>query len=249
MTEKQMFDMLTASGLTEHGAAALTGNLQAESGLNPRNLQNNYERPLGHTDDTYTAAVDSGEYQNFVRDCAGYGLAQWTYWSRKQNLLNFACGMGRSIGDPEMQVLFCLQELKGYKAVWQAVTTGTDIRTISDIVLKYYENPANQSEAVKQLRAGYGQAIYARCTGSVEAEPDARADNFHPIGIYQNGSTPEPVYDSTVTGAAGIGSLDPWEKCDCLGIIDNMAMVLYRINGTSRHKVGFVRWLDGVKKL
>ena len=35
-------------------------------------------------DKQYTAAVDNGSYKNFVNDSAGYGLAQWTYSSRKQ---------------------------------------------------------------------------------------------------------------------------------------------------------------------
>ncbi len=48
------------------------------------------------TDTTYTAAVDSGSYTNFVHDSAGYGLAQWTYHSRKQALLDFARAAGKS---------------------------------------------------------------------------------------------------------------------------------------------------------
>ena len=35
-----IWDRLTAAGLTPAGAAGLMGNLQAESGLNPRKLQN-----------------------------------------------------------------------------------------------------------------------------------------------------------------------------------------------------------------
>ena len=31
-------------------------------------------------------------------DAVGYGLAQWTYWTRKQNLLNFARQNNKSIG-------------------------------------------------------------------------------------------------------------------------------------------------------
>ena len=54
-------------------------NLYAESGLNPMNLQNSYEKKLGMTDSQYTQAVDNGSYSNFVKDYAGYGLAQWTY--------------------------------------------------------------------------------------------------------------------------------------------------------------------------
>lgn len=41
------------------------------------------------TDAEYTAAVDAGTYTNFVNDKAGYGLAQWTYWSLKQEMLNY----------------------------------------------------------------------------------------------------------------------------------------------------------------
>lgn len=71
------------------GTAGLMANLQKESGLNPKNLQNSFQAKLGHTDDSYTEAVDNGTYTNFVRDSAGYGLAQFTFWTRKQNLLNF----------------------------------------------------------------------------------------------------------------------------------------------------------------
>ena len=82
--EARIWNYCIAQGLTEAGAAGLMGNLYAESALNPKNLQNSYEKKLGHTNDSYTAAVDNGTYENFVHDCAGYGLAQWTYWSRKE---------------------------------------------------------------------------------------------------------------------------------------------------------------------
>ena len=54
-----------------YGVAGLMGNLQAESGLRPDNLQNSYEKKLGMTDEEYTAAVDNGSYTNFVQDKAG----------------------------------------------------------------------------------------------------------------------------------------------------------------------------------
>ena len=174
MTEKQMFDFLVTGGLSEHGAAVLLGHFQAESGLNSRNLQNSFQKKLGHTDDSYTEAVDNGTYGNFDRDGAGYGLAQWTYWSRKANLRNFAEQAGKSIGDPEMQLSFALHELSGYKTVIQALKTATSIREASDIVLEQYEKPAAQSKAVKVKRAGYGQEIYNRCTGRNEEEKELK---------------------------------------------------------------------------
>ena len=63
----------------DYGTAGLIGNLCAESGLNPMNLQNSFEQLLGMTDKTYTEAVDSGAYteEAFVADHAGFGIAQW----------------------------------------------------------------------------------------------------------------------------------------------------------------------------
>ena len=72
---QKIWGRLISAGLTPEGAAGLLGNLQAESGLNPRNLQNSFEKKLGFTDESYTAAVDSGSYAGFVHDGAGYGLA------------------------------------------------------------------------------------------------------------------------------------------------------------------------------
>ena len=95
--EELIWQYLKAQGLTDAGTAGLMGNLYAESGLKPTNLQNNYEKKLGFTDDSYTKAVDNGTYGNFVRDSAGYGLAQWTYWSRKESLLNYVKKKNKSI--------------------------------------------------------------------------------------------------------------------------------------------------------
>ena len=81
--EKIIWDYLKAKGLNDYGAAGLMGNLFAESALNPKNLQNTYEKSLKLTDAEYTKKVDDGSYTNFIKDKAGYGLAQWTYWSRK----------------------------------------------------------------------------------------------------------------------------------------------------------------------
>ena len=135
MTEKQIFQYLRNAGLTEEGAAGLMGNLQAESGLKFNNLQNTFEKKLGMNDEQYTAAVDSGKYQNFVHDSAGYGLAQWTFWSRKQALLNLAKERGVSIGDPTMQLAHLVAELTAYGELWAILITTTDIDKASDLVL------------------------------------------------------------------------------------------------------------------
>ena len=64
---------------------------------------------------------------------------------------------------------------------------------------------------------------------------------------YVNGSTPEAVYADNA-GKVKIGSLSPHEKCDCMGIVDGMAIVRYNVTGKGRReKIGFVRWLGGIK--
>lgn len=158
--EKIIWDTLMTEIKNPYGVAGLMGNLYAESALSPINLQGTYEKKLGYTDASYTAAVDNGSYTNFVKDAAGYGLAQWTYWSRKQNLLNFAKEKGTSIGDLNMQLAFLVKELKSYSGVWKAIINATSVKQASDKVLTGYEKPANQGSSVKTKRAGYGQKYY-----------------------------------------------------------------------------------------
>ena len=161
--EEQMWNFFMARVGNAYGVAALMGHWFAESGLNPRNLQNSFEKKLGYTDESYTKAVDNGSYTNFVRDSAGYGLAQWTYWSRKQNMLRFARERGCSIGDTEMQFEFGYQELcTGYKGVLAVMKSAKSVREASDVLLTQYERPADQSEEVKVKRAGYGRKYYEK---------------------------------------------------------------------------------------
>ena len=159
--EELIWQYLKAQGFSDAGAAGLMGNLYAESGLKPTNLQNTYEKKLGFTDDSYTKAVDNGSYDNFVRDSAGYGLAQWTFWSRKENLLNFAKQKKKSIGDLYMQLDFLMVELSsGYKGLLNTLKTTKSVKEASNNVLLQFERPADQSISVQNKRASYGQVYY-----------------------------------------------------------------------------------------
>ncbi len=175
--EERIWNYLTAAGMTACGAAGLMGNLYAESGLIPTNLQNTYEKKLGYTDAAYTAAVDSGAYDNFAKDSAGYGLAQWTYHTRKAALLAFAKAAGKSVGDLETQLAFLVKELReSFKLVHYVLVTATDVKTASNVVLLQFEKPADQSAAAKERRAGYGQIYYNRyAKGDTMTEQEARA--------------------------------------------------------------------------
>lgn len=161
-----IWNFLKSKGLNDYAVAGIMGNLEKESGLDPCNLQNSYNKKLNISDADYTAVVDAGAYPDFVTDKAGYGLVQWTYWSRKKALLDYAKAAGTSIGDLNMQLAFMWQELQGYKAVMTVLNSAASVREASDIVLHKYEQPGDQSVAVEEKRAASGQTFFDRFTGS-----------------------------------------------------------------------------------
>lgn len=66
------------------------------------------------------------------------------------------------------------------------------------------------------------------------------------VKMYFNGSTKEDVYsDTNLTNK--IGSLNPYEQCECLGIYQNRAIVRYKVDNKDNYKIGFAKWLGGVK--
>jgi len=163
---QRIWNCLISAGLTPAGAAGLMGNLYAESGLDPENLQNTYEGKLGFTDAGYTVAVDNGTYANFTHDGAGYGLAQWTYHTRKAALLAYAKSKGESIGNLEMQLAFLVKELGAiFPTVYTTLKTTESVKEASDCVLLKFERPASVNDAkkvetTKARRAEYAQEFY-----------------------------------------------------------------------------------------
>lgn len=159
--EKIIWDFLYNEFQNAYGISGLLGNLYAESGLNPKNLQNTFEKKLGYTDETYTAAVDNGTYNNFIHDGAGYGIYQLTYYSRKQNFLNYVKKNNASIGDLTIQLEFLIKELKSnYPSIYNTLKTATSVKEASNAVLLKFERPADQSSAAQAKRASYGQNYY-----------------------------------------------------------------------------------------
>ena len=169
--EKQIWNFLKAEGFNDFGVAGLMGNLLAESGLRPNNMEDQYQSKLGYNDESYTRAVDNGTYTNFIKDAVGYGLAQWTYWTRKQNLLNFARQNNKSIGNLNMQLCFLVKELKETytNSVYNVLRKATSVLEASNAVLLNFERPANMSASVQATRARYGQTYYDRYASGVSS--------------------------------------------------------------------------------
>ena len=127
------------------------GNLYAESGLNPRVYERSKHKKIGLSDEEYIRKTNDGSYKNFVNDKAGFGLAQWTYHTRKQALLNMCKG---KIGDINCQLSYLVKELSGYKKLYSILKSTNDVNTACDRVLLDYERPANAKGKINQRR-GY----------------------------------------------------------------------------------------------
>lgn len=101
------------------------------------------------SDAEYTYAVDRGQYGNFADDSAGYGLAQWTYWSRREALYKYAKFRGKSIGDMGMQLEFFWEEIQGYQSIMDVLKKACSVEEASNAVLHGCEKPGDQSRAVE----------------------------------------------------------------------------------------------------
>jgi LysM repeat protein len=163
LNEKIIWDFFKSKGLNDYGCAGILGNLFAESGLKPNNLQDTGNRTLGMTDDEYVAAVDNGSYtkDQFVYDQQGAFLAQWTYWARKKAFYEFAKAKNVSVGNLNMQLEFIYKELiENYPAVLATLKNAKSVRDASNVVLLKYECPADQSVLVQDKRTSYSQKYY-----------------------------------------------------------------------------------------
>ena len=183
----KIWSHLKACGYSDTGAAGIMGNLHAESGLSPINLQNTYNKKFNLTDEQYTQAVDNGTYTNFVDDKAGYGLAQWTFKTRKAALLKYAKQQKLSIGSLELQLAYLASELLGYKSLDMKLRQNISLYDATKLFLTQFEKPADQSEKVVQKRLTFASMYYNMYVGEhmfrVRASWEDKASQ---VGAFKN---------------------------------------------------------------
>lgn len=124
---------LMANGYTEQSAAAIIGNMYAESGLNPRILQGGA-----------IVSEDFRAYDNGSKTYSGgFGLVQWDYWSRVEGLQNYADSHGYPVTSMQAQVGWAIEELPQYGYGPSALNA----MSMEDAVYgiwRNYENPATE---------------------------------------------------------------------------------------------------------
>ena len=214
-----IYNQLRASGLSEAGALGLMGNWMAESGLEPNRVQGDFSQgrlqSTAYTDDLKKGRLGRAQ---FARDQKGYGLAQWTYYTRKEALYDFWKNSGAdSIDDLRMQVRFALHELNEsseYAGLWNVLKTTDDIWTATDKVCRLYERPYYNNVNARyqyalQLKAELDQVGAAEGSEHSDArdacdDPELASMQWPPRMVDRNMSGPDVIVLQALLYARGL---------------------------------------------
>lgn len=153
--EEKIWTYLRSKGYSKQGTAAIMGSLINESGLKSNNLQNSYNTKFGLTDDQYTEKVNEGTYSKnkFMNDNGGYGLAQWTYNTRKQALYDATVSKGRPINGMKDQLDLLDKEVSNY-GLSEVLKNATKISDANNVFIHDFEKPAGSGT--------YGSDVYTK---------------------------------------------------------------------------------------
>lgn len=178
MSEKTQWDGLKTLGLSDLAAAVVMGHAKTESGCETNRVQGDFEATRSWSR-SYTSMVDAGEVSrdDFIflgPGGGGYGWLQWTEKSRKRGYYDNAKKLGVSIGSETAALSWFWEEVNKpeFSVVRTALINGTDLRAMSDVFLRRFEMPADQSEAAAAYRAARCQEMLDKFGGSV---PEASA--------------------------------------------------------------------------
>lgn len=114
--------------------SAIMGNMAVKSGFDPTNAQDGYGWPENNNLE-YIDVYD-------INDGIGWGLIQWTFYSRKQDLLDYA-GDVKLVGDMDIQLEFLIYELTSpnseFSSKYQTFLTITDLNDATEYFLNNIE--------------------------------------------------------------------------------------------------------------
>ena len=156
--------------LSDEAIAGIMGNFEAESNNEACRVQGDFTADR-RVSKQYAKDINSGAIseQQMAFDSRGFGLAQWTYFQRKLNLLHTAQSYGTGIEDESTQIRFFLAEMQTeYLSTWKALLNNPTILEAARLVCVNYERPAVNNVAA---RADFGQTIYNQFHGK-DLEPD-----------------------------------------------------------------------------
>lgn len=192
--QEKVWYALKNLGYSDVAVAGVMGNIQHESGFKTNNIQNSYESELGN-DIEYTNKINNGKYteSDFSKDGAGYGLAQWTWHTRKKGLYQYAKSKEANIDDENIQVQYLIGELSigggadGYAKYMLGGTvngyTASDwenAKTVEDATKAFcyvFENPGTPAIDTRIIYAQQFYEMYQGRTAPEEIETDLTGEN------------------------------------------------------------------------
>ena len=176
MSNQTIFDALVGAGMTVEGACGMLGNMAAESGMNPLNVEDR----SGINDVDYVFRVDNDPTYDFATDYGkayGFGLCQWTHYSRKSALLAFAKSRGVSVGDGGMQTQFCIKELKeDYPDLWAMLCSSHDLMQCTQRICTEFERPAVNNVGTRLEFAKQAFDYFTAQPRPADKPPDVETD-------------------------------------------------------------------------
>ena len=180
--EKQIWDALNADIQNDYGVAGLMGNLYGESSLIPGRVENDFTSGYSISQQ-YTQAFQNGQVsrEQFRYNTVppqvqgygpGYGLAQWTYYTRKYNYWDYQnAGQHGRAGTVGFECWFLLWELQNdFTSTYNVLKNATSVNEASDYVLEHFENPDNWQSYIT-IRRQYSQNLYDEYHGTPPIPP------------------------------------------------------------------------------
>ena len=174
MGYQSVYDRLRAAELTEAGALAMLGNWDCESNCESVRVQGDFS-PYRAVSKQYVEDIRTGRINrdSFKNDQKGFGLAQWTYFTRKAALYDYWKAKGGSIGDEALQVDFALLELRSdFMGLFNLLKTSADLYECTKQTCYVFENPAVKNVDARFQSANRIKAQIDLNPGPVPPQPE-----------------------------------------------------------------------------
>jgi hypothetical protein len=172
---EKVWNYMISQGLQPFQVAGFMGNMQAESGFEPRRTEYAYsEKP--NLSDTVPLppncanSESNSDPTNLGLNCfPGYGLVQWTTTGRKQGLRDIGATTGRSEGDLGLQLDYVWQEINqrtlnksdmvalyGRISTLEALLQTTSVEAATFLIAREYEIPGDFAGTLP-VRTGFAR--------------------------------------------------------------------------------------------
>ena len=165
---KEVF-LFLAKYVTKECAAGISGNLFAISESLPNNYTPTHENKIEMNLERgeYISRVNDGTYPRytFINDGAGFGIADWCYYTRKAALYDKCKG---KIADLNFQLQYLIQEFKtDFAKLFSYLKSSTNLKECSRRVFTEYFSGGRSEERINQIYE-YSLASYNRYKSLVD---------------------------------------------------------------------------------